>query len=52
MSRRIAALVALVVVCFVLGASACSNASNATGPAPIRADGTCTNWASNGTCLH
>ena len=50
MSRRISALVALVVVGIVLGASACS--SNPTGPSPIRADQTCTNWASNGTCLH
>jgi hypothetical protein len=51
MSRRIAALVALVVVCFVLGASACSNASNATGPAPVRADGTC-DWSTGSTCHH
>jgi len=50
MSRRIAALVTLVVVGFALAAAACS--SNATGPSPIRADQTCTNWASNGTCLH
>ncbi len=58
MSRRIPALVALVVIGFTLTAAACSsNATgpspvNATGPSPIRADGTCTNWASNGTCLH
>ncbi len=49
MSRRISALVALVVVGILLGASAC--ASNATGPAPVRADGTC-DWTSNGTCHH
>lgn len=49
MSRRISALVGLVLVCFVLGASAC--ASSATGPAPVRADNTC-DWTSNGTCLH
>jgi hypothetical protein len=49
MSRRISALVALVVVGILLGASACS--SNATGPAPVRADQTC-DWATNNTCLH
>ncbi len=58
MSRRISALVPLIVVGFALAVAACSsNATgpspvNATGPSPIRADGTCTNWASNGTCLH
>jgi hypothetical protein len=49
MSRRISALVALVVLAIGLGASACSNA--ATGPAPVRADLTC-DWASNPTCHH
>jgi ABC-type glycerol-3-phosphate transport system substrate-binding protein len=49
MSRRIPAL-ALMLVGLLLTAAACS--SNATGPSPIRADQTCTNWASNGTCLH
>ena len=51
MSRRIAALLALLVVSFVLGASACSNASNATGPAPVRADASC-DWQSSSTCHH
>lgn len=46
MSRRISALVALVVVGIVLGASACSNP---TGPAPLRADQTC-DWMSGSTC--
>jgi hypothetical protein len=50
MSRRISALFALVVVGIVLGASAC--ASSATGPSPVRADNTCKDWSSNGTCLH
>jgi hypothetical protein len=50
MSRRIAALVALLVVSFVIGVSACS--SSATEPTPVRADVTCHDWASNGTCLH
>ena len=50
MSRRISALVALVVVGIVLGASACSSA-NATGPAPVRADGTC-DWQNGSTCHH
>ena len=46
MSRRFSALVALLVVGILVGASACSNA---TGPAPIRADQTC-DWASQNTC--
>ncbi|HET7251659.1 MAG TPA: hypothetical protein VFI79_17575 [Gemmatimonadales bacterium] len=46
MSRRISALVGLVVVGIVLGASACSNA---TGPAPVRADLTC-DYSTNNTC--
>ncbi|HET9706671.1 MAG TPA: hypothetical protein VFP39_00055 [Gemmatimonadales bacterium] len=51
MSRRISALGALVVIGFALAATACSS-NSATGPSPVRADQTCTNWASNGTCLH
>ncbi|HET7380711.1 MAG TPA: hypothetical protein VFJ24_11765 [Gaiellales bacterium] len=46
MSRRISALVGLVVVGIVLGASACSNA---TGPAPVRADQTC-DYSTGTTC--
>jgi len=48
MSRRISALVMLVVVGFGLGASACSS-SNATGPAPVRADQTC-DYTTGNTC--
>ena len=50
MSRRISAIVALVLVSFAIGAAACS--SNATGPSPLRADQTCKDWSSSGTCLH
>jgi hypothetical protein len=48
MSRRMRSLLALVVVGFVFGVAACSNA---TGPQPssARADQAC-DWASNGTC--
>lgn len=51
MSRRISALVGLVVVGFAIAATACSS-NSATGPSPIRADQTCHDWTSNGTCLH
>ena len=48
MFRRISSLVVLVAVVIILGASACSNA---TGPAPVRADLLC-DYTSNPTCHH